>query len=176
MSVLGIDISFSPCFFSITSSNLLWSHLSIVSKRKNPVNAVTNGGKKNSRIKREAVLLGQGPISWLTALCRVKIHNFLTLAIFRWLGSAHWFLFLAICYSHTVFSIDLEVVSQILKVGNMCIANAWRARAPRGVRGYAPPKMFSKKESGDAIWGILGTLRQEKMCNFSVSFCAFFGI
>ena len=34
-----------------------------------------------------------------------------------------------------VFSIDLEVVGQILKVGSGCIA---RERAPRGVREHAP--------------------------------------
>ena len=38
--------------------------------------------------------------------------------------------------------------------------------SPLGGSGGMPPrKIFSKKGSRDAIRGILGTLRQEKMCN-----------
>lgn len=69
-----------------------------------------------------------------------------------------------------MFFIDLELVSQILKVGSWCTASAWMVLTPRRVRGHASRKIFNKK--GD----ILGTLQQEKMYNFSLSFCAYFGV
>ena len=45
---------------------------------------------------------------------------------------------------YTVFSRHLEVVSQNCKVAGRYVASAHRARAPRGVRGHAPPENFKK--------------------------------
>ena len=50
------------------------------------------------------------------------------------------------------------------------MASSRRARAPRGVRGHAPPENFLKIGLRRCN---LGTLWQEKMCNFSVSFCLY---
>lgn len=74
----------------------------------------------------------------------------------------------------TVFSTNFEVVSQNCKVANRCMASAQRARTTRGGSGGMPPwKIFNKQVPGDAIRGIWGTLWQEKLCNFSDSFCVY---
>ena len=44
-----------------------------------------------------------------------------------------------------VFSIDLEVVNQIFKIGSGCIASAWRAWAYRGSEGMPRGKFLTKR-------------------------------
>ena len=71
---------------------------------------------------------------WSVSVFSPTLHSLLLLLPYYYCHYCHY----------TVFSRDFEVVSQYCKVAGGCMMSARRARAPRGVRGHAPPENFLK--------------------------------